>query len=59
MSTIADNKLLLEEKLIGFVHQRPFLYDMSHVDYRNSKAKELAWLKISELMENEEYSGIC
>ena len=53
---MANSKIQIEEALIGLVRERPFLYDLSHVDYRNVKVKELAWVKIAELIKND-YSG--
>ena len=47
-------KVVSEEKLIRAVSERQFLYDLSHVDYRNVKVKENAWTKISETANEEE-----
>lgn len=54
---MATDKLLLDEKLIGLVQDRPFLYDMSHCEYRATKNKENAWIKIAELMDHPDYNG--
>jgi Alcohol dehydrogenase transcription factor Myb/SANT-like len=45
---MADQKLLLEEKLIDLVRERPHLYSKQHKDYKNKMVKANAWVSIGE-----------
>ena len=39
------------EQLIDIVRNKPVLYDLQSIDYRNSGLKELEWIKISSEMQ--------
>uniref|UniRef100_A0A1Y1ND71 MADF domain-containing protein n=1 Tax=Photinus pyralis TaxID=7054 RepID=A0A1Y1ND71_PHOPY len=51
-----DEELLVIEEhvdvvglLIEVIQQYEYLYDLSHIDYKNTKKKELAWKEISDI----------
>ena len=43
-------KMKMEEQIAEFVRNNPVLWDKSHVEYKNMKAKDRQWFKLATIL---------